>query len=399
MAWQCINKRLYLFQNRLPALLCAIIDCLGRWSVGIFIPRKKKVDHVNVRKILISRPDHLGDVVMTTAVLSLIKQSFPQAAIHMLVGSWSKDLLDSIGGIDKVIYYDNFYLNRNAIPGWKKFFLSLSQIPSVVRILLQEKYDLGIEFRPFFGNTILLMWLGRVRYRLGYGTAGMGFLLHKEGCFLPGRHFIENMLHLLSQIGVSSEYCIPSTHLVCPREDVRNKMVSLISTDQNPGKGRLKILIHPGAGKAESLWDNKKWARLADVLMNKYKATIIISGGPDERACAEKIAQDMKNKSINLAGRLSIGEFICLTTLVDFVIALDSFGAHVSAANGTATVVIHAGIQDYEIFKPYGPKVLPVTHAVDCSPCWYGCPQMHCIRDIDVDDVAKKIEEGISGRF
>ncbi|MFA5284771.1 MAG: glycosyltransferase family 9 protein, partial [Smithellaceae bacterium] len=178
MAWQSINKRLYLYNSRLPALFFAMIDFIGQWTIARFISRKGMPEPSKIKKILVSRPDHLGDLVMTTAVLPLIKQSFPHASIHMLAGSWSKELLENIGEIEKTIYYDNFYLNRKAMSGWKKILTSLFQILPAVKTLRDERYDLGIEFRPFFGNNIFLMWLGEVKYRVGYGTAGLGFLLH-----------------------------------------------------------------------------------------------------------------------------------------------------------------------------------------------------------------------------
>jgi heptosyltransferase-2 len=209
------------------------------------------------------------------------------------------------------------------------------------------------------------------------------------------------MVNLLAEIGVRPDHLTPTPHLKQPHNHILEKVRNLINSDQGTKVGRLKIVFHPGSGRTEALWDDCKWARLADTLIEKHNATIVIAGGVKENQIAKDIASMMKHKSIDLSGRLTINEFICLSSMVDMVIGLESFAVHISAALDTPTLVIHGGIQDSKIFKPYGRKVLLVTKNTPCAPCWRteGCAHMSCIRNIEVDDVMSEIQGGLHGHF
>ncbi len=397
MGWQYFNSQLYLFQRRLPAVVLGCTDFIGRWTVGKFINRNKVLDKTQVRKILVCRPDHLGDVIMTTAVLPLLRQIFPGAQIHMLIGGWSREIVADNIDVAELIEFDHFYLNRENKPSWKKCLKMLAQIPRVVRKLRMEKYDLGIAFRPFFGNAILLMWLGGVKYRVGYAAAGFGFLLHKTGTFSLSMHFIENMRQLLKNIDAVAETAELRPQLKVSETAQQQVQKLLLQAGIDRQKNQL-VVFHPGSGRKEALWDVQKWAALADIFQERYHVKVVITGGVSERNLAEEIINRMKTKAVHFADVFSIAEFTALISLSSLVVALESFSSHISAALNIPTIVLHSGIQDLCLWKPWGQRVIPLTKKTACAPCWQkrGCTPMECIKDIQVNDVAEFAEELLS---
>src|SRR6202043_4245516 len=54
-------------------------------------------------RILLLRPDHLGDLVLTTPVLHALKTHAPAAHIAMMVGPWSSEVVARHPDIDRLL--------------------------------------------------------------------------------------------------------------------------------------------------------------------------------------------------------------------------------------------------------------------------------------------------------
>src|SRR4051812_45296483 len=55
-----------------------------------------------VRRVLVIRPDHLGDLLLATPALGLLRAALPDAEITALVGPWARPVLDGRGEVDVV---------------------------------------------------------------------------------------------------------------------------------------------------------------------------------------------------------------------------------------------------------------------------------------------------------
>ncbi len=70
-------------------------------------PAAYRIRQTRLRKpaprILLIRPDHLGDLVLTTPVLNALKEHAPDAHITMLVGPWSREIVARHPAIDAIL--------------------------------------------------------------------------------------------------------------------------------------------------------------------------------------------------------------------------------------------------------------------------------------------------------
>ena len=71
------------------------------------------------KRVLIIRPDHLGDMLLTTPAIQAIKRNQPDIGIHVLCGEWCADLLANYGEIETGAHA--------AVPGLSKRRLISSQ--------------------------------------------------------------------------------------------------------------------------------------------------------------------------------------------------------------------------------------------------------------------------------
>src|SRR2546422_3194113 len=99
-----------------------------------------------VPRILLIRPDHLGDMVLTTPVLAALKSRLPNAHLTMMVGPWSSEIVARHPAIDRLI--------TCSFPGFQRAaqriltpYILLFQIAQQLR---RGRYDLAINLRPDF---------------------------------------------------------------------------------------------------------------------------------------------------------------------------------------------------------------------------------------------------------
>ena len=71
-----------------------------------------------IKKILVLRPDRLGDIILTLPVVRNLKESFPEASVTYLCTEYTSQILDSYSLISDLIIYDR----ENKHKGFKKIY-------------------------------------------------------------------------------------------------------------------------------------------------------------------------------------------------------------------------------------------------------------------------------------
>ncbi len=116
-----------------------------------------------LRRILILKPDHLGDFIMGVSALERARTLFRDAEITLVVGSWNVDMARSLGVADRIIPFDVFPRNSSEeevdVPGKAGLFQQV----------VTEAYDLAVDLRTDH-DTRFLVRLVKAGLRAGIGT-------------------------------------------------------------------------------------------------------------------------------------------------------------------------------------------------------------------------------------
>ena len=101
-------------KKRLAQLVDALLGGLVRTGrlLGMNRPRRGGLAPERIARILVVRLDHIGDVIMTTPVLRLLKERYPEGMVTCLVASWGKAVVENNPYLDELLIYD--------APWWKK---------------------------------------------------------------------------------------------------------------------------------------------------------------------------------------------------------------------------------------------------------------------------------------
>lgn len=367
----------YLFQKPYLAVLQAFID-----APGYLVFRYNGTPPAEIKKILVSRIDHLGDVFIASSIVPHLRKKYPNARIDFMAGDWALSFLRSNAGLDRILTYNSLKLNRSG-GLLKNIFQALGGFVRNVREMRRERYDLCMDLRAYPCNSIPLMFLGKGRYRVGFATGGFGFLLHKKVPYRYGVHETAHLADALGSIGinVSERELKPEFNLTMTSE----KECARILDGLGVAPGEPFALIHTGSGNPSKFWKKDEWQKLISIITTEYGVKAVIY---------DTVYKDL-NDCIKLPSSISLDLFAAAAKKASLFIGLDSLPAHLAASFSTPTVVIWCGINDSNQWRPIGGSVRVIKRDMDCSPCFRknGCPTMDCM-SISAQDVAKE-----AGRF
>lgn len=340
------------------------------------------------QRILLIRPDHLGDVLLTTPAIRALRRTLPNAEIHALVGPWSSRVLASYPEIDAVLTlpFPGFSRqpNENLRSPYQLAF-------GAARHLRRIAYDAAVIFRPDHWWGAMITHLANIPERIGYALPDTTPFLtsaiehHHEHSILQNLRLIERW---------SGPIAPQETHYSFPIADADLSYIDGYLREWDIQPDQPVFCIHPGAGTWVKHWPEENWAKVADILTEQFDARVVFTGGEHELAMIQHIVALMKQPACVIAGETHIGQLAALYARARVVLGSDSGPLHLAAAVSAPTVTLYGPADPLE-FGPWGPreKHIILTSDIGCRPCrildWADDnPDFHpCMREITVGQV------------
>jgi ADP-heptose:LPS heptosyltransferase len=341
-----------------------------------------------VRRLLLTNGAHLGDIVLATAVLPVLKAALPGIRIGMLVGGWSMPVVRNHPMLDRVHRLDHWRHNRSPLPLREKFKVWWRTRQLALKEIREVDYDLAIDLNFLFPNSIALLWQAGIPERIGYTSAGLGPLLTRRlEVAMQGsqRSIIDFHLELLKQIpGIGP---LP-VELARPSILRANVDVATLA-----GAGSY-VVLHLGSGSVLKDWPEASWQQLARRLVALGHRLVLTGTGLREKEKIERLRQEVVGAT-DLCDRLTWNEFVEVIASASLLVASDSVAAHIAAAVGTQAVITGHGMTNLHLWRPPSASAKVLMKPVSCAPCYRtgGCTSMECIRGLSSDIVAAEAEE------
>jgi heptosyltransferase-3 len=347
----------------------------------------------SIRRALVIKLRHHGDVLLSSPVFSVLKAHAPQLEIDALVYADTAEMLTQHPAINHVHVIDR---------RWKKSGLlaHLQAEWALFRALRNRRYDLLIHLTDHPRGA----WISRLcgtRWSVARRVGGRGAWWGKAFTHFfsspreARRHTVELNLDALRRIGVypaedERGLCLVAGNAAADRV---SSLLQGLDLDGQPF-----IHIHPA-----SRWHFKCWPAAAmAALIRQLQAQghrIILSAAPDaaEMGMIAAIQAQLGHPVPSLAGQLSLKELAALTARARLFVGVDSAPMHIAAAMGTPTVALFGPSGD----KEWGPWA--VAHRVvasdhhPCRPCGIdgcgGSKVSDCLTSLPVDRVFNAVQE------
>lgn len=189
----------YLIRNRPANLLLTCFDFLLSITIGLFIKKHRAI--VPPSSILLSNTAHLGDIILSTAVLPALKKAFPDCKIGIVLGSWAKPLVKDHPYIDCIHTVDHWKTSRAPLSFYKKYLLYRKSYRKALHEIKARNYSISVDLCFHFPNLAPLMWRAKIPSRIGFATAGCTPLLtHPTAWIYKDQSVVDYFLDLLNVI-------------------------------------------------------------------------------------------------------------------------------------------------------------------------------------------------------
>ena len=306
-------------------------------------------------------PNWVGDVVMATPSLRALRERFPDGRITY-VGRPAA--LATLAGTQDA---DGALADRSSQPP------RVAGVLDLARRLRGQRVDLAV----LLPNSFRVAWtarMGGARRVLGYDRDGRGWLLTDkippprgpDGRPVPisARDYYADLVAVLGARVRRDEMSVP---LLPADQADADRLLSAAGVVA----GRPVVMLNPGASFGTSkMWDASRYAALADLLIERRGAQILVNAAPAERHVAAWVAGAMRRRpAVSFAERTNtLGLLKALLRRCDLLVTNDTGARHLAAAAGIGVVTLF-GSTDPRWSRIDYPRERIVRVPVPCSPC------------------------------
>jgi len=351
--------------NKKKRLITEFLDKIGYGvfkPISLFWPKRK--DTKKIKNILAIRTAYIGDVVLTIPAIKLLSDRFPQAKISFLTCSTAKNALEKNPYIHEIMTYDAPWFYPQ-----KKLSI-LGNYVSLIRTIRSRRFDMIIEFRGDFRDILMIVFPSHASRKVGYGITGGGYLLTDVVACTDYKHKVEFHLDIVRSLGCNSK---PDIMNLYPTPEDRSTVERLLQ-EMGIKRGGILVGIHPGGRVKLKCWDIEYYAEVADALIERYGANIVITGGPDEVEIGESLLRLMKRKGFNLCGKLSLRQLQALMGEMQLFITNDTASLHIASGANVPTVAIFGPSEVWDT----GPLSKIHKVIIKNMPCRATCDTYQC---------------------
>ena len=299
------------------------------------------------RKILVIKMRFHGDMLLTTPVISTLKQNYPDAKIDVLLYQDTMPILSENPEINALYGISN--KGTQALDKIKNVF-------SVIKSLRANKYDLVINLTDQWIVAMIVRFL-HAGTKISQDFANRQSALWKKNFthLVPyaGEHVVERTLSALAPLGL--ERIVSETTMSYLPEHWDNMRRQL----HQLGVTRQYVVIQPTARQLFKCWDNDKFSRVIDALEFRGYQVVLTSGpSADDLACIDDIAKGCATKPITgLAGKTRFPELGALIDHAALFIGVDSAPGHIAAAVKTPVICLF-GATDHIFWRPWTKNII-----------------------------------------
>lgn len=308
-----------------------------------------------INRILIIRLSSLGDVILTTPVIGALKAKFPHSELFFLTKAQYGDLLRNDPRISSLAEFDPAGKDRG-----------LSGFMSLISELRSHDFDLLVDLHSNL-RSFLVRHLVKSRIKLKHNKRWLFRFLMVHFKFLKTRPVstVNSYLEVLKQLNVNTT---ENRILVFLNpEDVAFSDHFLL--EQQVKKDDIVMGVHPGAKWETKRWNEEKFARVCQSLIEKLGCKIVLLGDAGEAELVEEMGRDIPTGQLIKAIDLPLEKVMAVIKRCDCLITNDSGPMHIASALGVPVVAIFGPTHPKLGFAPVGSKNVVLCADVRCSPC------------------------------
>ncbi len=325
-------------------------------------------------KVLLVRPDGIGDEILCLPVASALRRLVPDARIAFLSSAYAAPMLEHHPDVDEVL----------AVTGGESF----GQLVALFR----RGFDAVVFLKPF-RRLMLAAWVARIPQRVATGYRWYSVFANRrvyEHRSDFSRHESEYNVGLLRGLGLN------------PGPPVKPALV-LTGEERQRGLDRLgglpspRVVVHPG-GFAARTWRAAHYGELVRQLARDGFGVVLTGSGAEGTRFRDDglRAKEAGRGVLDLMGAVSLRELMAVIAASRCVVSGATGPAHMAAALAVPTVSLFDPRRNNlpVRWRPLGEGFVLRPDVPTCEKCIYeACPYWDCLDRITADTVAARVRQ------
>jgi len=321
-------------------------------------------------KFLVIRFSSIGDIVLTSSVVRLLKAKFPNSEIHFLSKKQYSFLLANNPNINKVIEFDH-------------------NLKSIINQTKAENYDYLIDLHNNLRTRRIKNALSIPDFTIDKLNFKKWLLVNLKIDKLPKKHIVERYIDTLSVFDIKNDNK-PLDYFI-PEKD------NFLLTDIDKAFNKPYIAFVLGA----TYYTKQIPKELAIEIMNKSGLNFVLLGGKEDVEKSIEIEKELRIPFVNLCGKINLNQSASIIAQSKLVISSDTGLMHIASAFRKAIISLWGNTVPQFGMSPYLPnKDSRIFEVADlkCRPCskigFNKCPKKHfkCMNQLDANEIADYIK-------
>lgn len=322
------------------------IDSVQAISTGIFKPQQKR--------ILVSKLDHMGDLVLAIPAIMKLRARYPYARIDALVGGWNLEPAQVLGVFDHIYTFD-FFSKKSSEAALAEQDLLQALVGSMPR------YDLAIDLRRQRDTRFILLKVPAKCYA-GHASGDAALDARIDIC-LPASVDVPFVITENNRTSIAKQMLAVIDALPADVNDFIRLPVPVSQQLKNNGG----VALFPKAGNDVKEWGWQNFQRLIELLEAAPEVEVITVFSTNPEDAQPYLA--LASTKLQVRCNLPYSELLEVLDQHTVCVANNSFGAHIASYRGLRVVGIYAGHETVSEWAPVFGDVTVIHRAVDCSPC------------------------------
>jgi heptosyltransferase-1 len=310
------------------------------------------------RRVLIIRLSAIGDVILASGLLPVLKAAWPQAEISWLTEEANAGLLRHNPALSKVHILPRSRWSR----AWRerRYPAVIGELVALLRQLRGARFDMVLDVQGLLKSGLLACATGAPA-RIGLGSKEGSRLLMTQVVsrqvisHLPGKEYRA----LCRALGLDD--AAYRLNVTVAEQEKRQAEELLAGSGLQEGF----VVFCPFTTRPQKHWFDERWIELARRTPQEFAMPVVFMGGPGDAEHADSLA--LAAGAISLAGKTSLPQAAAVIERARLVVGVDTGLTHLGLAMQTPCLALFGSTRPY--LDPALPRSRVLYEPRACSPC------------------------------
>lgn len=369
-----------------------------------------------MKRIILSRTDSIGDVVLTLPLAGVLKKYLPETTVLFLGNSYTKPVVEASTFVDEFINWDPIsrMTYRDQVAAFRSLradaIIHVFQVKEITKLAKLSGIPLRVGtthrlFTWFYCNR--LIWFSRKNSSLHEAQLNLKLLkplgidvkLSREE--IPEYYGLEAPKSLFASLCSQGDLLPPpqgragegsSSNLVIARiPSIRETRQQHQASGIRHPASKFKLILHPKSKGSAREWGLENFSRLIELLpKNKYE--VFITGTEAEGELMREFLAKHRNAVTDMTGKMTLPEFMDFIRACDGLVAASTGPLHLAAAFGKVAIGLYAPMRPIypTRWAPLGEKATYLVLDKTCNDCRKNM-DCHCMKEIRAEKVVEQL--------